>query len=79
MFISSAKAFLKKIARAAVIEAYWALDANEDDNAARRVIVKMAASSDVPDDLVVAELDRLAQSQGRVARRILREKFDGKS
>ena len=73
------KKLLKKLARSVVIEAYWALDAHEEDNMAKQVILKLGVDPSITDDIVVAEVDRIAQSRGMSARRILRENLHGKS
>jgi hypothetical protein len=77
--LSKAKSVLKRMVTLAVIEMYWALDAQDEDNMAKQVILKMAVKRDTPDDIVVAEVDDYVRAKGKSARRILREQMHGKS
>jgi len=70
------RAFVKKLARLAVIEAYWKLEAFDDDQYAAKVVIFTKVPRDADTELVVAEVDRRAANMGGVATRIIREMKD---
>lgn len=69
---------IKKLAQFVAAEVYWKLDAHEQDNYAARYIIVAPVPRDTTDELVVAEIDKQAASQGGTATRIIREFKQGR-
>lgn len=74
----SIRSRIKQLAQFVAAEAYWKLDAHEQDNYAARYIIVAPVPRGTDDELVVAEIDKQAAVRGGVASRIIREFKQGR-
>ncbi len=74
----SIRSRIKKLVQFVAAEAYWKLDAHEQDNYAAKYIIVAAIPRGTDDELVVAEIDKQAAARGGVASRIIREFKQGR-
>ena len=74
----SVRSRLKKLVQFVAAEVYWKVEAHEQDNYAAKYIVVSTVPRGTDDELVVAEIDKIAAAREGAATRIIREFKQGR-